>query len=381
MIHRRFPLLLLAVLFCSGDRASASDAKEPYKIRIVVQVARHRLLTKLFHDQVAQEVADGLQAALGDLARVSVTTKPVKPAELKPRSQYKTHFVYIDLARTAYTIQTRQYDGLTGLSSPVMRRGRTRDPAYVARTAALLIEQDLGLLGTVETEPDKQGLVSVRLKGGGLDVDFGKWVKKGEVFALVRVPGDSPGQWVPWAVLQVEEPATDGVCVCRYFSRYRLPRVAGLKCVLLGTQKGPLRLRLVQEKRGKLVKLDGNVTLQIRRHGFEGEDATLLPISTNGVRDVDTTKQGENGRFNKLAFVSVLTLDTLKARIPVPLIDDGLVVLPVPVGGEEGNAGRLPLPRPCIATSAIATGCRSTCSRRSTSERPSRRIEPRRWPR
>jgi hypothetical protein len=338
MFRRLLPLLLLGAFLAPAGRVAADEAKEPYKIRIVVQTTRNRMLTKLFREQVAQEVADGLQAALGDLAKVEATTKPLEAGELRQRSDYKTHFVHIDLARAAYTITTRQHDGLTGLYSPVMRRGRTSDPAYVARTAALLIEEDLGLLGTVESEPDAQGLVQLRLKGGALDVDLGKWIKKGEVFGLAEVLGDSVGHWVPWAVLRVEEAPRDGVCTCRYFSRYKLRRVAGLKGVLLGTRKGPLRLRLMQEKNGKLVKMEGSVTLQIRRHGFEGEDATRLSITTNGAKDIDTSTKGANGRFDKLAFISVLSGETLRARIPAPLIDDGLILLPVPAGGgEDGN--------------------------------------------
>jgi hypothetical protein len=308
-------------------------------------------LTDLFQQRVAREVKDGLQAALGDLAKVKVLTKHPKLAEItrfglartldnwRERSPFKTHFVLIDFSGTAYTIQTRQHDGLTGLPSPTVRHGRERDPAYVGRTAALMVERDLGLLGTVESEPDKEKrMVRVQLKGGGLGTDLSQWVKKGEVFALVRVAGAGPGQLVPWAVLQVEEPAKDGACVCHYFSRYVLGRVSGLVCVLIGTQTGPLRLRLMQEKPGgKLGSLDAAVILQIRRTGFDGEDTTRLQLSTNGARDVDTSAMGEKGIFNKLAFVSVLSGDKVRARVPVPLVDDKLIVLPVPAGTEESN--------------------------------------------
>jgi hypothetical protein len=345
-------LLLLSALCPLGlaSACPASDEKEPYKIRIVIQMARHRLLTDVFREQVSRELKDGLQAALGDLAKVTVAEKHPRLEKVRrlglvraldnwnERSPYQTHFVQIDFTGTTYTIRTRQHDGLTGLPSPVVRRDRTRDRAYVGRTAALLIERDLGLLGTVESEPDAHRAVRVALKGGKLGVDLSRWVKKDEVFGLVRVQGASPGQPIPWAVLQVEEPAKDGVCVCRYYSRWLLPRVTGLRCVLLGTYKGPLRLRLMQEMPDRtLGPLDAPVTLQIRKGGFEGEEATRLQLSTNGGKDVDTSRDGAKGVFNRLAFVSVLTGDTLRARIPVPLVQEGVTVLPVPAGNEEGS--------------------------------------------
>src|SRR4051812_39478000 len=68
--------LLVACSVCLGGRAAAAnDAKEPYKIRLVVDVARHRLLTDVFKEQLQRELKDGLQAALGKLAKVEVSDK------------------------------------------------------------------------------------------------------------------------------------------------------------------------------------------------------------------------------------------------------------------------------------------------------------------
>jgi hypothetical protein len=75
------------------------------------------------------------------------------------------------------------------------RPGRV-DRALVARTAALLLEKDLGLAGTVIAEPDAQGPVKVRLQGGALGVPLSRWVKKGEVFSLVLECGASAPLWM-----------------------------------------------------------------------------------------------------------------------------------------------------------------------------------------
>jgi hypothetical protein len=347
-------LLLSLLAPPAAPAAAGSDAREPYQIRIVLSLARNPLLTHndVFRGQVARELSDGLQAALGDLARVKVLATHPKLADVQKRglqrgldgytarSPDKTYFVAVSFTGGSYVIQTRQHDGLLGVVSPTIRRDRTPDRAFVARTAALLIERDLGLLGTVQSNPDASRTVRVELKAGRLGA-LGRWVKKDEVFALVRVPPGGAGRPQPWAFLQVEEPPADGVCACKLYSRYRLADVVGLRCVLLGTRKGTLRLRLVKDAPGGAGKrLDGSVQVQVRHHGFEGEDATLVKFDTNGARDVDTAARFPGrGVFNRLAFVSVLSPEsgTLRARIPVPLTDDGVVVLPVPAGGEEGD--------------------------------------------
>jgi hypothetical protein len=352
--RRLFRLAFLATLvslFWAGP-APADDFREPYRLRIVLHLAPHRLLTDVFHRQLERELKDGLQAALGKLARVEVVRKHPRLNDVlarglgrslddyRERSDAKTHFVLIDFAGTRYEITARQHDGLTGLPSPAVRRERTRDRAYVARAAALLIEHDLGLLGTVVSEPDAAGRVKVELKGGGLGVDLGRWVKKDEVMGLVRVNGDAAGSAVPWTFLQVEAAPASGVCTCRAFRRYPQMQVQGMRCVLLGTRSGTMRLRVVQETPGGgYTEMRSSVRLQIRRRGFEGEDGTLLQLAAPGPgnRDVDTADKGDKGKFSRMAFISVLAGQQRKARIPVALVDDQVVLLPVPAVNEENT--------------------------------------------
>src|SRR5262245_55961188 len=164
--------LLTALCLCGP--LVASDAKEPYHVRIVVHAEKNQLLTKVFRDQIQRELKDGVQAGLGALARVEVTDKhPLlaevhNPGQGKPGATNKitnerTFFVLIDFSGTHYQVQTRLYDGLTGLWSPVVRTGRTQDRAYVARAAAFLMQRDISLLGTVSSEPDKAQQVRLDL--------------------------------------------------------------------------------------------------------------------------------------------------------------------------------------------------------------------------
>jgi hypothetical protein len=345
----RASLLSALCSLCLCGSVLANDAKEPYQIRIVVDAEKNRLLTDVFRDQIKRELHDGVQAGLGALARVEATDKHPLLAKIRAEgldrafagytaaSPERTCFVLIGFSGTHYQVQTRWYDGLTGLPSPVVRTGRTRDRAYVARAAAFLMERDIGLLGTIASEPDKTQQVRVDLKGGDLGVDLARWVKKGEVFQVLRADGPGPAQPVEGAYLQVVEPARDGSCLCRLFTRYRLARAAGLRAVLLGTRSAPLRLRVLQEKPGGGAgPLSTPVTLHLRKQGFEGEESTKL--QTSPIRgQVNTARDGEKGVFDRLAFVSVLTGETLRARIPVPILDGRVTVLVVPATSEEGD--------------------------------------------
>jgi hypothetical protein len=345
----RFALLAAVCLAWPAAPAHAqADLKDPYHLRIVLHVARHPLLTEVFRQQLQRELKDGIQAALGKLARVDVVFKHPKLADVlaqglakgldgwRERTGMKTHFVLVDFSGTRYEIQARQHDGITGLPGPAVRRERTRDRAYVAREAALLIRRDLGLVGTITSAPDAGGAVGVVLKGGGLGVDLGRWVKKGEVFSVVRMDGSGPGQEMAWTLLQVETPPTDGVCKCRLYCRFVDPQVIGARCVLLGTRPGTLRLRLVEEKPGGgFAELVGVAKVEIRKRSFEGEDTTLLSVLPNAGSDVVTAKFKE-GRFDHMAFVSVESAGKIR-RYPVPLIDDRVVVIPVVAGNFEDN--------------------------------------------
>lgn len=342
-------LNVLAAL-CLSSSLIASDAREPYQVRIVVDVARHPLLTDVFKDQIQRELRDGVQAALGRLARVEVTDKhPQLPTiradgllkalnAYRERSNYQVHFVQIDFSGTHYQIDTRRHDGATGLPSPVVRSGRTGDRAFVARQAAFLLERELGLLGTIASEPNENQQVRVDLKGGWLGTDLARWIKKGEVFQVVRIDGPGAGEADEGAYLQVVEPAREGACTCKLYSRFKVGGFTGMRAVLLGTRSGPLKLRVYQEgPDGRVRSVAGLVTLHIRKHGFDGEEASKLYRTVSPKRIVTTEDDPERGTFDRLAFVTVLNNEKPIARIPVPILDDSVTPLPVPVVSEADN--------------------------------------------
>jgi hypothetical protein len=335
--------------------AAEDDLKKPYRLQVVLHVAEHPLLTGVFREQVRRELGDGLQAALGELARVEVVTQHPRLADVlerglqrsldgwKERSDVKTHFVLLDHSGVHYEVRARQYDGTVGVPSPVVRHDRTRDRAFVAKAAAQLVQHDFGAVGTVRTEPNPEGVVQVELRGGGLDPPLSPWVQKGEVFALVQAPpGNAPALPVPDALLVVQDPpndkARDGTCVCRLLHRYELSRAAGLRCIKLGTTQAPVRLRLVKrEPDGTTAPLDQPRSVQIRRHGFRNEETTMIKMITDRNGTVDTSRVAD-GAFDRLAFVTVIEGPMkVQARVPVALVADRLVVVPISAA-EEKNA-------------------------------------------
>lgn len=339
--------LALAAAWALGlcGEATAAAAKAPYKLRIVLHFARHRLLTPVFRERVESELRDGLQAALGDLAEVTVVrTHPRLDDAVgrglqkaldgwNERSEYKDHFVFVSYAGVNYEVRARQHDGPTGQVSPVVRAGRTRDREFVAKAAALLVTRDFGLTGTVTGAPDPQGLVTVNLDGAGAGVPLGRWVKKDEVFALASAPkGAGTGQAVPETLLQVREPPKDGRCLCRLFSRYQLRQVTDLRCIKLGTVRAPLRLRVVREG-----KEAGGLSVQIRRQGFRDEDELRHNLGPTGV--VDTARDGDKGRFTNMAFVSIYRgAGKPVAKVPVAVVGDEPVVIKVQLKATESDS-------------------------------------------
>src|SRR5438477_4851162 len=107
---RTSSLAVFAIVSCAWvcGECRASDAKKAYTYRLVVDVAKHRLLTDVFEEQLQRELGDGLRAALGKMATVEVTNKHDKLADIRAhglqkaldgmseRGDYKLHFVRVD---------------------------------------------------------------------------------------------------------------------------------------------------------------------------------------------------------------------------------------------------------------------------------------------
>ncbi len=357
MLRRVGGSLLLAFWLMTTSSALALDTEttKPYPLKLVIHFANHPLLsTPYFQEQVQRELRDNLQVALGDLAKVEVVRDHPLLTEVEAKGLEKAldgweslgtdkiHFVLIDFADGDYEIQTRQYDELSGLPSPVVRRRRTAERLLVARTAALMVDQDFGLVGTFDRDGDK---VQVTLKGGGLGVPLEHWVKKGEVFAVALIVDQgSTGQRsvrAPWTLLQVLENPQNGVCSCQLWARFappfpEVPGVVGYRCLKLGTARAPLRLRLVSDK---LAKPLSSKPVQISAHGFQpGDDDEGLSTTADGLVK-------SNRRYQHVAFVRVLEGANVRANIPVPIVDERTISCELRDQKELEGQGQLQLRR------------------------------------
>ncbi len=338
-------------------QAAQPEAHTPYHLQVVLHVAKHRLLTDVFRDRVERELRDGLQASLGELARVEVVRDHPRLPEVldkglqraldgwKERSEVKTHFVLIDFSGSHYEIQARQHDGLTGQASPVVRRDRTRDRDFVARVASLLVDRDFGMVGTVvgSSASTEQELFKVQLHGGALDVPLERWVKKDDVFAVVPAPpGSVAVQAEPFAFLQVVQPpeatSHNGTCLCRFYHRRRIGSIVGYRCLKLATMKAPVRLRLAQLKAdGSSGPLQDLVMVEVRRHGFDPKETPAAVGQTDPAGGFESVQRGgQLIRFDQVAFVTIKKGRDTFAQVPLVLVEDRLVGLTVQITTDPG---------------------------------------------
>jgi hypothetical protein len=348
-------LFVASWLFVSSARAALDpELSQPYRIQVVLHFSDHRLLTNVFKDQVERELRDGLRAAFGDLAEVEVVREHPKLEGVEEKglgpildgwkdvNDIKTHFILLDYVAGQYELTARQHDGYTGQASPMVRRERTPDRQFVTRTAALLINRDLGLVGTVIDKGEQ--VVKVGLRGAALKVPLDRWVKKGDVFAIAQVrqgAGGLKGVRVPWALLQVQEgPDAAGTLTCRLFNRHAKPLdegpgVIGFRCVKLDTTKGPLRLRLM-DATAKVPTPKPNQQVHVRRYGFTAEDGQRVEGATDADGYFSTERAGDRGVFDNVAFISVLSDNQVRVQVPVPIHDDRPVSVAVNIQQEAG---------------------------------------------
>jgi hypothetical protein len=360
------PKLLVSFLFCyvlllPFSLAYAGldpETDKPYTLQVVLGIAQHRLLTPVFQDQVLRELRDSLQAAMGDLTNVAVLRDHPLLKEIEARglqkaldgwnsfSTTKTHFVLVDFVDGRYEIQARQCDGMTGLPSPVVRSAQTLDRQLVAREAALLINQDFGLIGTPREEA--KGIKSegerldILLKGGKRGVSLARWVKKDDVFAVVQIVQQSSGARLrsyrlPWTFLRVAQEPKDERCFCRLYFRNENPLpsgqgVVGYRCIKLGTTVAPLRLRVVADDR--LGTPLAGLQVWFNDDGFSQTPRERTSTKADGVAKTERT-------YTNLAFVRILRPGVPVAQFPVAILENRTVTCAVAVNPETERRGQL----------------------------------------
>jgi hypothetical protein len=349
----------VSLCLCGSSPARAEldpGLQKPYELHVVLHVAEHRALTPTFQEQVQRQLRDHLRLALGKLANVTILRTHPRLAEVRSRglqqaldgwtdlSGVKTHFVLIDYRDGRYELQARQHDGISGLASPVVRRDATSDRRLVARKAALLVDYDFGLVGTVARGAD--GKAQLAIWGGDLGVPLGRWLRDGDVFTVARITREGDRQRatrLDWALLQVRGEPSHGICRCRFVTRFQENQlteggsVLGYRCLKLTTTTAPLRLRLLEDGAQGAVPLSG-MQVRVGSSDFDAPDALKLASGPEGLAVTPEP-------VAQVAFVQVFSGPKERARFPVAIVDDRTLVCRLRANPEADAQGQLELRR------------------------------------
>jgi hypothetical protein len=332
-------ILAVTTLLCGSAALAApadTEAARPYQLKIVLHIGKHKQLTSVpFRDRLEREIRDSMQAALGDLASVSITynhprlkaigAEGLERALLswKDQTDAKTHFLSIGKNdKGEFEVQARQFDGFTGMFGPAVSRAATTDRELVPRLAAMLLQHDFGVAGTITRLNGTDA--EVALKGGGLGTPLDAWLKPGDVFAVAQFSPTESSR-VPGALLQAVDSPKDGICHCRLYSRYPKQVVVGAeaayRCLKLGTTEAHMRFRVVAAGKGTPVS-----GLSVRVHAAGQEAASGETLATKPDGTTDATQKP----YRNMAVVQVFeSVQPLTGEIPTEIINDSPIAIEV----------------------------------------------------
>jgi hypothetical protein len=331
------------------------ELNKPYDLRVVLRIADHRLLTPIFREQVERELCDSLQGAYHAFAKVEVVTKDSRLKEVEEKGlqqaldgwhfldNTKLHFVFIDFIDGNYEIRSRQYDGTAGCASPVARVAQTADRQLVARRAALQVDQDFGAVGTVQKVTGDNVLIGI--KASLASPALTKRIVRDDIFAITQIVSQGGGAAisypVPWTLLQVKESPENGVSRCLLLHRHDDAlspsyRPLGYRCIKLGTTAAPLRIRVItDDKLG--APLSGRQVL-ISEKSFGDEVLERLSTNIEGLLQTDH-------RYHGVAFVRIYDGTAPLAQVPLAIVDERTITIPVSGYQEAEQRGQLNLER------------------------------------
>jgi len=376
-------LILALMLFVPTFAHAALDPelKSEYVVKISIRFGDHPLFTDDFRREFTRDVQGQMQLMLGATGKVEaadITTKSrdqYSPLETlvadkglialdsyNKITNIKSHFVYVDFVDGRYEIQSRQHDGLTGLSSPLVRKQQSFERSLVSRMVVLTLAQDFGFIGTVEegSFSAEDNSIKLKVKGGGFGLPPTRFVRKGDVFVLSQIrqitrrtpPGDDKGPTTEVVgnrmnevyLHVLDEPKGDTLR-CKLIQRYvgnPMPRhssIQGYRAMKLGTIETKVRLQVV-DTQGRPVTLP-NLRVRVFDAGFE---ENIAASDRNEATKVDGVWESKTP-LNAIGFVKVQVGPEVRAQIPIPLLDDRIIVTPVRMEENADKKARLLLAR------------------------------------
>lgn len=349
------------------------EAKQPYLWRVVLSARPHPLVTPNFRERLKRDIVAALQTGLGPLGTVEVIDLAEADGSREPLVQQfeekgfaaldaprdltgaKTHFLRLEYRDGKFHLQSRQYDGFTGLSSPLVRSESVRAPEQVGRTAGLMLDRDFGPVGTVEPILGKNE-AKVLLRGSALGPAAGH-VKAGDVFAVAAVrktnrpapppvrtatgkivappPGAAPPPGLTstprdFTLLKVTDVGGDGSLRCAVLTRYQtaMPMnggIVGYRCMKLGTVKAPVALRLVGTD-GTVYKTASTVSVRATDSGFGSAASPDAKDVCNF--DARAAQFRSQRPLANVACVTVALGPSQAKQFPVPILSDAPITIP-----------------------------------------------------
>jgi hypothetical protein len=384
-----------------------TEVKQPYLWRVVLSAKPHPLITPEVRERLKRDVVAALQTGIGTFGAVEFIDLADLPADKEPLLQQfiekgfpaldaprdltgaKTHFLKLEYRDGQFHIETRQYDGFTGLSSPLVRAQSVRGADQLGRAAGLLLERDFGLAGTVEAMPGRTDLVKVQLRGAALGT-VSTQVAVGDVFAVAAVrktnrpapppvrtatgkivappPGTVPPPGLTSAprdftLLKVNEITGDGSLRCVVLSRYANPMptssgIIGYRCMKLGTVKAPVAIQL-KNTDGAIYKTASAVSVRATDTDFgPGGD----PVKDVCGFDTASAQFRSQRPLNNVACVTVALGATQAKQFPVPILSAAPIVLPFEI--DPAKEERAAFERAVLAAltqSADARAAQNVC--------------------
>lgn len=372
-------VLAAVVALLAGAPARAQldpEPKQPCLWRVVVSVKPHPLLTPDLREKLKRDILAALQPGLGALGTVEVIDlADLARDKWEPLWQQfedkgfaaldaprdltgaKTHFLKVEHRDGKMHLESRQYDGFTGLASPLVRTQSLRASELAGRTAGMMLDRDFGLVGTVEPVAGKPDEARILVRGAGLG-SVKELVQPGDVFAVAAVrktnrpapptlrtatgkiiqppPGSVPPPGLTstprdFTLLKVADVGADGNCRCTVLTRYTNATptaggVIGYRAMKLGTVKAPVAVRLVSTD-GVVYKTASAVNVRASDSAFTvGGDPKDVCAFDNGTYQFRSQKPLAN-----VACITVALGPSQAKQFPVPILSADPITIPFDV--------------------------------------------------
>lgn len=342
--------VLLVFLTRPVQAQEPSLLKTPYQLEVVLHFSKQSVFTVSFREQVKIELTGLLQQSFGKLAEITITSDHPLLKEIDKYSLQKVldphdklsektyFFVLVDFNGGTYRLQSRQYDGRSGLPSPLVHMQSIADRKQVARLAALMIERNFGVSGTVVNVQGK--VVEVAIQGGALGVPLEKWIEPGDVLAVSNITtGKLRSERLQQSLLQIKSALEPGVYRCSFHtSRYDPEEIdpgTDYRCLKLNTIKTELSFHLVAERTDQ--PLSG-LQLHVSPVDFDDnsakKDSVELSVNAKGRVRTDVP-------FKRVAFVRVVDGVTILAEFPVAIVNQKVITCRIEPSLEATKEGRI----------------------------------------